>query len=113
MIEVINLLRGLPDASGGEVFERLAGDGGVMIERIVSHGQCSPESGWYDQPNHEWVMLLEGAARLAFENGSEVELAPGDALDIPAHCRHRVSWTLPNKPTVWLAVHYPARDRSA
>ncbi|GGB95782.1 cupin [Marinobacterium zhoushanense] len=110
MIEVINLLRGLPDAANGEVFERLAGVNGVMIERIVSQGQSSPESGWYDQPNHEWVMLLEGAARLAFEDGSEVELAPGDALDIPAHTCHRVSWTVPDRPTVWLAVHYPAAD---
>ncbi|MBV1790589.1 cupin domain-containing protein [Marinobacterium sp. D7] len=110
MIKVCNLFNELPDASGAEVFEPLAGQEGVLIERIVSQGQRSPENGWYDQPNHEWVMLLEGAARLAFEDGSEVELAPGDALDIPAHTRHRVSWTVPDKPTVWLAVHYPAVD---
>ena len=27
---------------------------------------------------------------------------------IPAHRRHRVEWTDPEAPTVWLALHYPA-----
>ena len=44
-----NLLDSLPDASNSEVFERLAGCGEVMVERIVSRGQSSPEQGWYDQ----------------------------------------------------------------
>ena len=41
----------------------------------------------------------------------ETESAPrhlraGDFADIPARCRHRVEWTAPDQPTVWLAVHY-------
>ena len=35
-----------------------------------------------------------------------VELLPGDTINIPAHQKHRVEWTSPNKPTVWLAVFY-------
>ena len=28
-----------------------------------------------------------------------------DWVDIPAHRRHRVEWTAPGEPTVWLALH--------
>lgn len=31
---------------------------------------------------------------------------PGSFIDIPAHRRHRVEWTSPDDPTIWLAVHY-------
>ncbi|TFH84651.1 cupin, partial [Billgrantia azerbaijanica] len=49
-----------------------------------------------------------GRAVLAFEQGDDVALAPGDHLTIPAHCRHRVKWTDPQQATLWLAVHYSA-----
>ncbi len=78
----------------------------VRIERIVSKGQTSPDSGWYDQEEHEWVMVMKGQATIAFENGTSVTLAQGDYLNIPAHCKHKVSWTDPNRATVWLAVFY-------
>jgi cupin 2 domain-containing protein len=77
----------------------------VLIERIVSHGHRSLEGFWYDQKRCEWVVLLKGAARLQFEDHT-VEMRPGDALNIPAHVRHRVEWTSPDEPTIWLAVHY-------
>jgi cupin 2 domain-containing protein len=78
----------------------------VRIERIVSTGQASPPGFWYDQDEAEWVVLLTGAAGLRFDSESEVrELRPGDYLHIPAHARHRVEWTHPSEPTVWLAVH--------
>jgi cupin 2 domain-containing protein len=32
-------------------------------------------------------------------------MKPGDWLLIPAHRKHRVDWTTPEEPTVWLAVH--------
>ena len=79
----------------------------VRIERIVSTGQASPPGFWYDQDWGEWVVLLSGAARLRLAEEAEARrLAPGDWVDIPAHCRHRVEWTDPDQPTVWLAVHY-------
>ncbi len=79
----------------------------MRVERIVSHGHTSPPGFWYDQPRHEWVALLAGAAALRFEgDGAPVELRPGDSLTIPAGRRHRVEWTTPDEPTVWLAVHY-------
>jgi cupin 2 domain-containing protein len=33
-------------------------------------------------------------------------LRAGDSLDIAAHRRHRVEWTDPAGPTIWIAVHY-------
>jgi cupin 2 domain-containing protein len=80
---------------------------GVRIERIVSTGHRSPDGFWYDQPENEWVMVLAGAARLQFED-QMMELLPGDYVNIPAHRKHRVEWTSPDEPTVWLAVFYGA-----
>lgn len=79
---------------------------GVRIERIVSEGHSSPEGFWYDQETHEWVLLLSGAAKLQFEGEEPIGLKPGSYLHIPAHRRHRVEWTDPTQPTVWLAIHY-------
>jgi cupin 2 domain-containing protein len=85
----------------------------VKLERIVSHGHATPEAGWYDQEQDEWVMLLAGAAGLLIEGEGERALAPGDALLLPAHCRHRVTWTAPDQPTVWLALHLAAEGAAA
>ena len=35
-----------------------------------------------------------------------VEMKPGDFLNIPAFKKHRVDWTTPDEPTVWLGVRY-------
>lgn len=102
----MNLLRDLPESGAGEIVERLAGGGAVRIERIVSRGEASPPGFWYDQDEAEFVALLAGAARLEFADGAEVTLGPGDWVDIAPHCRHRVAWTDPEQPTVWLAVFY-------
>jgi cupin 2 domain-containing protein len=88
-----------------EVFTTLLQTPGLRIERIVSHGHKSSDGFWYDQPTGEWVIVLKGAARLEFED-SVLEMHPGDYVNIPAHTRHRVEWTSPDQPTVWLAVHY-------
>jgi cupin 2 domain-containing protein len=77
----------------------------VRIERIVSHGHASPDGFWYDQGQHEWVVVLTGAAGLRFEDET-VEMKAGDFLNIPVHWKHRVEWTTPEEPTVWLAISY-------
>jgi cupin 2 domain-containing protein len=71
----------------------------------VSHGHASPEGFWYDQSQSEWVIVLSGAARLQFEDET-LDLGPGDYVNIPAHHRHRVAWTTPTEPTVWLVAFY-------
>jgi len=97
-----------PPASSGsdEIITALLTTPKVRIERIVSTGQSSPPGFWYDQEWPEWVVLLSGGAGLRFESETEVRaLKPGDYLHIPAHARHRVEWTHPSEPTVWLAIH--------
>jgi cupin 2 domain-containing protein len=103
---VANLFEGIPDTLLEERFEELVKGNSVTVERIVSRGHASPESGWYEQPRHEWVLVLQGCGVVAFEEGEEVTLGPGDHLLILAHRRHRVAWTEPDEATVWLAVHY-------
>ena len=79
------------------------------IERIVSTGQVTPEGQWYDQKTDEWVLVVKGRARLRIEGEArDRELGEGDFILLPAHCRHRVTWTDPDRPTVWLAVHFAA-----
>ena len=103
----MNLLDPLPEAGEGEVVEELLSRQGLRLERIVSMGQASPPGFWYDQPQGEWVLLLSGAALLRFaDEAAPRRLAPGDAIHIAPHRRHRVEWTDPERPTVWLAVHY-------
>ena len=77
----------------------------VRIERIVSHGHASPADFWYDQAQYEWVIVLKGTARLQFEDGV-VEMKVGDFINIPSFRKHRVDWTTPDEPTVWLGVRY-------
>jgi len=91
----------------GEFFTDLLSRENVRIERIVSHGHASLEGFWYDQDQHEWVVVLKGAARLRFED-EIVGMKPGDFVNIPAHKKHRVEWTTPDEPTLWLAVFYTA-----
>lgn len=33
-------------------------------------------------------------------------MGPCDYVDIPGHRKHRVAWTPPDEPTIWLAVYY-------
>lgn len=105
-----NLFAGIDREATGERFDRLVALRGVVIERIVSTGQVSPEEGWYDDPRDEWVLLLAGGAALQFEADGPArrQLLPGDYVHIPAHCRHRVAWTDETVPTVWLAVYFCA-----
>lgn len=105
----VNLFSPLPDAAAAEAVDALLARPGVRIERIVSLGQASPPGFWHDQEEGEWVVLLAGAARLRFaDEAAPRRLLPGDCLDIAPHRRHRVEWTDPAAPTVWLAVFYPA-----
>jgi cupin 2 domain-containing protein len=102
-----NLLADIPQHASDEVFTALLDAPHIRIERIVSHGHASPADFWYDQDHSEWVLVLQGAARLGFQDGRPpVELGPGDWCNIPAGAQHRVEWTTPHEPTVWLAVHY-------
>lgn len=100
-----NIFDDLPQHLPKEVVQTLIRAADVRIERIISHGHASAPDFWYDQPQHEWVIVLKGAARLQFENGM-VEMKMGDFINIPAFRKHRVDWTTPDEPTIWLGVRY-------
>jgi cupin 2 domain-containing protein len=102
---VNNIFDELPQHLPKELVQTLIRAADVRIERIISHGHVSPADFWYDQPQHEWVIVLKGAARLQFEDRM-VEMRPGDFINIPANKKHRVDWTTPDEPTVWLGVRY-------
>ncbi len=92
----------LPRPHTGEVFEQLLQCRNVRIERIVS--SAAPDPTTYDQPQDEWVLLLEGSATLELA-GQSIALCAGNHLFIPAHTPHRVTATSAAPQCVWLAVH--------
>jgi cupin 2 domain-containing protein len=102
---MVNLFAFIPGDQPGEFVETLIATPSLRIERIVSRCHASPEGFWYDQEQHEFVVVLKGAARLQFED-ELVEMKAGDSMNIPAHRRHRVEWTTPDEPTIWLAIFY-------
>jgi len=102
-----NIFSPFPVPAANEWVETLLQTKNFQLERIVSHGQTSPEDFWYDQDHSEWVILLSGGARLLFADcNKEIKLNPGDYLNIPAHRKHRVVWTDPDQPSIWLTIHY-------
>ncbi len=101
-----NIFDAIPKDLSAELFENLVENKNVKIERIISKGHSSPESGWYEQADNEWVMVLKGGAIITFDDGSSFTLKEGDYLEINSFQKHKVSWTEPDIETIWLAVHY-------
>ncbi len=77
----------------------------IRLERIISTGHTTPEGEWFDQEKDEWVLLLEGRAEILYESGEETEMVPGDWIFIPAHRKHRVTFTSSEPRCFWLALH--------
>jgi cupin 2 domain-containing protein len=102
-----NMFADVAHQLGDEQIVELLSARNVRIERIVSTGHASAPDQWYDQDRAEWVLLLAGSAGLVFEGETgALLLEPGSYVHIAAHVRHRVAWTDPSVPTVWLAIHY-------
>lgn len=94
------------EGTTAEQTDTLLDQPGFKLERIVSRGNTTPEGEWYNQDRDEWVFVVLGRATLTFNDADPVQLNPGDYVQIPARCRHRVEWTDPQCETVWLALHY-------
>jgi cupin 2 domain-containing protein len=102
-----NLFDDVPRALPAERVDVLLETPAVRLERIVSIGHATPPGEWYDQARNEWVVVLRGRARVRIEGEAEDRtLDIGDHLLLRAHVRHRVEWTDPAGPTVWLAVFF-------
>ena len=99
----MNIFENIPKKLHDELFETILESENLKIEKIVSEGQISNE--WYDQEENEWVILLQGNAHLEFEDKT-VELQSGDYINIPAHVKHKVTYTSKNPKCVWLALFY-------
>ena len=107
-----SLLTPVRSDGGQEVIEAILVSPHVRIERIVSHANASPEGFGYDQEESEGVLVVQGRARLQFENEPDTRtMGPGDYVHIPAHTRHRIEWTTPAEPTIWLAIFYPPKNQ--
>jgi cupin 2 domain-containing protein len=105
-MQSLNIFKNIPKDLKDEVFESIVSNPNLKIERIISYGHTSPTEGWYDQEENEWVIVLKGEAILSFEYQKDVRLKEGDYINIQAYTKHKVSWTLPNSETIWLAVFY-------
>ena len=106
-----NLLSGPGPMAGEETTTVLIEQPGLRLERINSCQSSSPPDFWYNQSEHEWVVLLQGTAQLQFAD--EVvprQLGQGDCLLISAGRRHRVVSTDPAPGCVWLALFWPPAD---
>jgi len=101
-----NIFANIPENLDNEIFEEIFTKKDLKVERIISYGHITPEDEWYNQNNDEWVMVLEGEAMVSFKNRDAIKLKSGDYINIPAHTQHRVSWSIANKKTIWLAIHY-------
>ena len=107
MMKQKNIFSNLHEQFDEEIIENLVNAKSIKVERIISKGHASPLGFWYDQDWHEWVCVLEGYAILEFDNDeSDLVLGKGDYVLIPAHKKHRVKWTDPNRHTLWLAIYY-------
>jgi len=100
-----NIYSKIPSVKDKEVFETLAANKKLRIERIVSQGQVTEKGKWLKEAHDEWAIILKGAAKLRFRNNRLIKLKAGDYLLIPKNTSHRVDWTPPREKTIWLAVH--------
>ncbi len=112
-ISLSSLFADIPQQLSEELCQTLLQNPTVRIERILSQGQSSPNHGWYDQEQAEWVILLQGEAKLSFADADPVAMKAGDYLLLPPHCRHRVDWTSSEPMCIWLAVHVFESESSA
>lgn len=103
MNNIFELPENLPNQ---ELFETIISSQNILIERIISTGQITPQGEWFDQEKDEWVILLQGEAILSYFDGSIITLKSGDYLFIPAHQKHRVDYTSTKPFCLWLAIHF-------
>lgn len=99
----MNIYEISPLKADAEIITILAENKNVRIEQIISTGQTTD---WYDQEEGEFVLLLEGEAKLEFEDNEHIALKKGDTLLIPPHQKHRVTYTSEEPPCIWVCVFY-------
>lgn len=95
-----NLFDNDEPAGAGERVDVLLAHRNLVVERIVSAADLTPEE--YVQSQDEWVVLLRGEAEIVVAGKSE-KLEAGDYLFLPAGTPHTVKSA--SAGALWLAVH--------
>ena len=95
-----NLFLNIEAQTQGERFDDLLRHRNLVVERIVSSSAVEPTE--YVQPQDEWVMLVQGEARLIVAD-EHVPLKSGDYVFLPAGIPHTVASV--SQGAVWLAIH--------
>ena len=101
MDKILNLLS-IPNQSDSEIFETIFKNKNMRVERIISYGQSTPDDFWYDQDEDEFVVVLEGFAKILYDINEIYELKKDESLLIPSHQKHKVIYT--TNPTIWLCI---------
>ncbi len=99
---IFNLLDNIPSTSKDEIFKTIVSNDNVKIERILSYGQTTPKDYWYDQDEDEFIYIVQGKAKIKYDDETIYTLNTNDSLYIQAHQKHQVIYT--SNPTVWLAI---------
>ena len=102
------LFQGAEAPAVGERFDTLLQLRELEIERIVSGRAVTPTD--YLQPQDEWVLLVQGDARLVVA-GASVTMTSGDHVFLPAGVAHRVAEV--SAGAIWLAVHLHPRPEGS
>lgn len=89
-----------------EIFETILLNENIKVERIISAGQKTPEELWIEEDKDEWVILLQGEARIKFTDGNETELKKGDYITIHSGVKHKVTYTSRHPVCIWLAIYF-------
>lgn len=105
MLKNIYEVAEIPLLLDNEVFEVIFKKENVLIERIISSGQATPEGIWLEEDKDEWVLLLQGNSGIKFDNGKILEMEKGDYILIPANTKHKVIYTSTDPHCIWLAIH--------
>lgn len=108
-----NLLGSSAPPAGEEVVQTLQRGPDWRLQTIHSSDAASPQGFWYDQEEHEWLVVLRGSATIRLEGPEELrDLSVGDSLYLEPHRRHRVERTDPDPGTLWLVLLWKDRPEA-
>ena len=89
-----------------EIFEEIIQGNSFKVKKIVSPYMPDGDTKWYMQEEKELVIILQGEAKLEFDNSRIISLKTGDYYLIDSLIKHRVAYTSNNPKTIWLTIYY-------
>ena len=95
-----------PENISEEIFEEIIQGNTFKMERIVSPYLPKGDSKWYNQEENEYVVILQGEAKIELVNSEVITLNKGDHFLIKRFTKHRVAYTSKNPLVIWLTIHY-------